>query len=79
MTRFSDGRRGVTQICEVLDLNDQGHYQVQEMFRYDIDDQGDAALVWTGRTSAFRQEPKVRVLRGELDLARPIFGEEARR
>ena len=79
MTRFNDGRRGVTQICEVLDLNDQGHYQLQEMFRYDIDDRGAAGLVWTGRPSAFRQEPKVRVLRGELDLAGPIFAGEDKR
>ena len=77
MTRFSDGRRGVTQICEVLDLDADGHYQLQEMFRYDIDDQGGGALVWTGRQCAFRQEPKVRALRGELDLSGPMFAGEA--
>jgi len=32
-TRFSDGRRGLTEISEVLPLDDQGHYRLLDMFR----------------------------------------------
>ena len=33
MTRFTDGRRGLTEIAEVLPLDDDGRYQLAEMFK----------------------------------------------
>jgi pilus assembly protein CpaF len=76
MTRFTDGRRGVTQISEVLPLGDDGKYRLQDVFRYELDESGDrdvGALAWTGRTSTFAPEPKIRILRDSWDLAKPIF------
>lgn len=78
MTRFNDGRRGLTQICEVLPLSDDGHYREQEMFRYQLADGqagkvGRGALVWTGAKSSFRDEPKVRILREMWDLTKNVY------
>ena len=79
VTRFNDGRRGLTQICEVLPLGDDGHYQLQEMFVYRLPDdaegeRGHGRLAWTGAESTFRREPKVRIMRNQWDLTKSIFG-----
>ena len=78
VTRFNDGRRGLTQISEVLGLDDGGHYDLRTMFRYELGDgergrAGIGDLVWTGQKSSFREEPKIRVLRDQWGLARKIF------
>jgi len=76
MTRFPDGRRSVTGIAEVLDLDRDGRYQVQDIFRYELDEAGttdSGRLVWTGAKSVFRDEAAMRVLRGEAVLTREIF------
>jgi len=78
VTRFSDGRRGLTQICEVLALGDDGKYRLREMFRYQLGrgaegKAGRGELARTGEPSSFADEPKVRVLRDEWDLTRDIF------
>ncbi len=78
VTRFNDGRRGLTQIAEVLPLADDGKYRLQETFRYQLAEgaegkAGRGALVWTGKKSSFRDEPKVRLLRDQWDLTKDIF------
>jgi len=78
VTRFNDGRRGLTQACEVLPLGDDGKYRLREMFRYQLGrgaegKAGRGELAWTAQPSSFADEPKVRVLRDEWDLTRDIF------
>jgi pilus assembly protein CpaF len=78
MTRFSDGRRELTEIAEVLPLDDQGHYRLEDRFTYrlfegDAGKLGRGALAWTGRGSIFADEPKVKILRDRWQLAAPIF------
>ncbi len=77
MTRFSTGGRGLTQISEVLPLTDGEHYELRDMFRYELDEAaGDVgALNWTGATSTFSHEPKVRVQRAGWEEAKKIFTE----
>ena len=78
VTRFTDGRRGLTEISEVLPLDDNGRYRLDEMFRYELGegeqaDAGVGVLAWTGVKSVFAEEPKVRVLRPQQELTREIF------
>jgi pilus assembly protein CpaF len=80
VTRFNDGRRGLTEIAEVLPLSDDGHYCLQDMFIYRLGEgaegkQGKGRLVWTGLKSTFVDDPKVRVLRDMWDLTRRMFDE----
>jgi pilus assembly protein CpaF len=82
VTRFNDGRRGLTQICEVLPLDADGHYRIQEMFVYNLGEgtegkAGRGQLAWTGLQSAFSGEPKVRILRDQWNLTRKLFEEPA--
>ena len=77
-TRFNDGRRGLTQICEVLPLGDDGKYRLREIFRYELVDgeggkPGQGVLGRTGEKSSFRDEPKLRLLHEQWDLTRDIF------
>jgi len=79
MTRFSDGRRDVTGIAEVLPLSRDGGYRVQAMFAYELDEASPTKagkLIWTGAKSAFRDEQGMRVLRGEAKLTGGIFSGE---
>lgn len=78
VTRFTDGRRGLTEVAEVLPLSDDGHYRLQDMFVYRIgnDEAGRAGrgrLLATGAKSIFREEPKIQVLRDQWDLTESIF------
>mgnify|MGYP007049901518 FL=1 len=78
VTRFNDGRRGLTQVSEVLPLTADGKYAVQDLFVYALDDSeegksGRGKLAWTGTKSSFRDEPKVRILRDQWDLTRKVF------
>ncbi len=78
VTRFNDGRRGLTQISEVLPLDNDGRYHLQDMFTYDLgagDDgrSGRGELKWTSRKSVFADEPKVRILKDQWDLTKTIF------
>lgn len=78
MTRFSDGRRNVTEVAEVLPLDDAGHYRLQTLFQYGLDGvagQREAgSLKWTGAVSAFAAEPKLRLLEDQWDKTRAVFG-----
>jgi pilus assembly protein CpaF len=78
MTRFNDGRRGLTQVSEVLPLSEGGKYVLQDLFLYELaggaeGKSGKGALAWTGKKSSFVEEPKVRITRGEWDLTTRIF------
>jgi len=73
MTRFTDGRRGVTQVCEVLPLDEAGRYQLRDIFTYSLDQKGSGRLVWTGVKSIFAAQPQVRVLTDGLESTKPIF------
>jgi pilus assembly protein CpaF len=78
VTRFPDGRRGLTEIAEVLPLSDDGHYRLQDMFTYQLGDDeagraGIGRLVWSGKKSNFRFEPKMRILRALWNLTKAIF------
>lgn len=80
VSRFNDGRRGLTQIAEVMPLDKDGRYQVQEIFAYRLEDTpdgraGKGKLAWTGRKSYFRNEPKVRMLKNQRVLTNAIFEE----
>ncbi len=82
VTRFPDGRRGLTMISEVLPLDAAGRYAVQDLFRYKLAEglagkQGRGSLVWTGKQSVYRDEPKVHVQLEQTELSRPIFAEPA--
>jgi pilus assembly protein CpaF len=77
MMRFPDGRREVTAVAEVLPLAENGRYQVQRLFEYALDEgdrEGKGQLRWTGRPSQFGAEPKMRVLREQMELTREVFG-----
>ncbi len=76
VTRFSDGRRAITSIAEVLPLDDKGQYRIAEMFTYQLDEKSDSPvgeLIWTGAKSVFGNDPRIRVLRKQMDLTREIF------
>lgn len=78
VTRFTDGRRGLTEIAEVLPLSDDGHYNLQDMFTYQLSDDeagrgGKGRLEWSGKKSIYRNEPKMRILRNQWDLTKAIF------
>ena len=76
VTRFSDGRRAVTQIAEVLPLDDDGRYRISDMFTYKLDEKSDSSvgeLVWAGAKSVFAGDPRIRVLRKQMELSREIF------
>jgi len=80
VTRFNDGRRGLTQISEVLPLGEDGKYRLKEIFRYQLAEGkgGKGSLVWTGRTSTFADEPKIRILRDTWKLTKKIFDTDGR-
>jgi pilus assembly protein CpaF len=77
-TRFSDGRRGLTEIAEVLPLDTEGHYHVQKMFEHRIAEGGGdvkqaGALLPSGKISSFAYEPRVRILREHWGKAAELF------
>lgn len=78
VTRFTDGRRALTQVSEVLPLGEDGRYRLQDMFVYKLLEGqagrlGVGKLAHTGARSSFRDEPKVRVLRDSWGLTQTIF------
>ena len=80
VTRFNDGRRGLTQVAEVLPLDDNGRYHLADIFTY-VWAEGAAGeaggrLEWTGQPSRFAGEPKVRVQRRLMGPAADVFAAE---
>jgi pilus assembly protein CpaF len=77
MTRFTDGRRGLTQVSEVLPLDDNGRYCLQDVYRYDLDEESDKGrLNWSGQASCFAREPKIRIQRDRMSLTKKTFASE---
>lgn len=81
MTRFTDGRRGLTEIAEVLPLDDDGRYQLAEMFKYELSEStGDGGpagkLVWSGKPSIFAGGAKIRTIYPDLKLTKNIFKDD---
>jgi pilus assembly protein CpaF len=84
VTRFPDGRRGLTAVSEILPLDGgtghEGRYRVADIFRYELADglagkRGEGELAWSGRQSIFSREPKVHVQfeQIERETVRRIF------
>ncbi|MHC4986142.1 MAG: CpaF family protein [Planctomycetota bacterium] len=76
VSRFNDGRRGLTQISEVLPLSADGKYQVHDIFTLAVDDSGRGRLEPAGSRSIYASEPKVKALKGFWRLTKEIFSEE---
>ena len=62
LARFDDGSRRVQVISEVLDLDDAGTYQVQDIYRFrsagrDAEERILGQLEWTGQRPTFHSEP----------------------
>ncbi|HDZ22130.1 hypothetical protein LCGC14_0302270 [marine sediment metagenome] len=76
VSRFNDGRRGLTQISEVLPLNDAGRYQAHDVFRLEFDDAGVGTLAFAGEKSIYVHEPKIRAMRKFWRLTKDIFSED---
>ncbi len=79
VTRFNDGRRGLTEITEVLPLGDDRRYQTRPMFAYELakGEQGKVgigSLAWSGEKSSFAAEPKLLALSGQFELTKKLFG-----
>lgn len=88
VTRFPDGRRGLTMISEVMPLDNsaghEGRYKVQDIFRYELakgmaGKRGEGELMWTAKQSVYRNEPKVHVQYEQMELepTRKTFYTEA--
>ena len=77
MTRYSDGRRLITQVTEVLPLSDDMKYRIQDIFAFGRDEQGRPVqeLSWTGNKSVFAPEPRIRAISDRLKLTREILQE----
>ncbi|MBT7171234.1 MAG: CpaF family protein, partial [Phycisphaerales bacterium] len=79
MNRLPDGNRVITEVAEVLPLDEHGHYRIQPMFRYELSDGDDGKrvgrLVWSGLKSTFRDESRVQIHRDSWGLAEHIFTE----
>ncbi len=77
-TRFSDGSRKVSEVAEVLPLSAEGHYRVQKLFTIGLAEGGQGGVLqWSGRTSSFAGEPKVKLLREQWGEAGKFFSGEA--
>jgi pilus assembly protein CpaF len=76
-TRFSDGSRKVSEVAEVLPLSSEGHYRVQKLFTIGMGEGGGGELQWSGRTSSFAGEPKVKLLREQWGEAAKFFSGQA--
>lgn len=78
ISRMNDGSRRITQISEILGLDDKGGYQVSDIFRLGFGGKSEAgelegSLVWTGEIVSFYDEPRVRGLMEKVKLTEPIF------
>ena len=74
MTRFSDGRRCVTGIAEVLALDKEGHYQIRQIYNYELFEGSHLGnLKWTGAHSTFLDDARMRVMIDEAKLTRQVF------
>lgn len=75
MTRMKDGSRRITEVAEVLPLGDDGHYNIQPIFKLNLleSDSDACQLKWTGVKSCFADEPKVKLAESQWNDAKKIF------
>jgi pilus assembly protein CpaF len=78
VSRLNDGRRMVTDICEVGALSTENRYQVNQIFSRTESAPGDAKnttvkLSWSGRHSTFGDRLKLLGLAAGVDLTKKIF------
>lgn len=75
MTRFSDGSRGITEVSEVLPLDESSRYHVLHMFDLGVasEEHPNGELCWSGHGSSFADEPKLRLLEPRWDLSKKFF------
>ncbi len=78
MTRFTDGRRGLTQIAEVVPLADDGHYRLQDMFVYELAEDEEGPPPSPGEAEGEPGETAAPVRQGGLVWtgAKSAFGHE---
>jgi pilus assembly protein CpaF len=60
ISRFHSGARRITHISEVLDLDKDGNYAVNDIFRLDTrsgSSVADSELAWTGERTCYSSEP----------------------
>jgi pilus assembly protein CpaF len=73
-TRFPDGRRGLTEISEILPLGADGHYRVHQVFGYRLSDDGQGGqLAMSDVRSSFGDEAKIRQLHEQWGQAAELF------
>ena len=75
MNRLEGGQRVITEIAEVLPLDEKGHYRVSPMFKYELksNDSLEGQLEWTKNRSLFADEPKMRMIQNSWGLAEKFF------
>lgn len=76
VARLRDGSRRITHISEVLDLDEAGHYQVEDIFGHRIDRVDDTGKIQgghfaTGTLPSFLQEAKSQGYQVDETLFRP--------
>ena len=80
VTRYSDGRRALTEVVEMLGLDERGRYRLRDIFTLGAGGKGreaGEALTWTGNVSRFADEAIVRGCREMMGSAAEVFGAEA--
>jgi pilus assembly protein CpaF len=79
MMRFHDGSRRVVEIAQVLALDEQGRYRVEDLFRLKLpegeSDLEKAELVWTGKTLAFSDDVAVQTYVVKKPSLRPMVAD----
>ena len=75
MNRLEGGQRVITEIAEVLPLDENGHYRVSPMFKFELksNDSLEGELQWSKNRSLFADEPKMRMLKNSWGLAEKFF------
>ncbi len=77
VTRFNDGRRGLTQVSEVEPLDAHGGYRVRDIFAYKLDGSGKGQFNWTGAASQYNDEPKIQAQAERMGPAAEVFVRKA--
>ena len=79
VSRVRDGRRRITEIAEVLGLDEQGRYQMQSLYALAAEPSAqniltDGSLRWTGKRPSFADELDRKGARDMAQLTAPLFG-----
>ena len=76
ITRFHDGTRIITHISEVMSLNDNGSYNVVDLFLLDkvtIDGKSVSRISWTGAKTSFSKDPELDNYKSNIDTTKEIW------